>query len=281
MLDNLDEGCELLLFYGLTVDQRIEVEDGMAILPFHEARRFVGRELVDELSPSGSGLHGWRSVGAVIKPFRWRPVFRRRGSLNEPTRYSPETFFPDAQTLLDLIAVSHASPVVRLATATDCIDRSAARLLGQSEFDAGAVWRRAAGGFDGFAERPVLSQSALEDALEAFRKRHGSRFRRMAPFVLRLAEALARDSRVAMHDKVVDVVIVLEGMYELPKWGKSRKLQDRVSRFLGTDAKDRRRIGERVAMVYDARSEIVHSGSDKASPFRDGAGVRHGFRACS
>ena len=277
VLGDLDEGCDLVLFYGLIVAERIEMEAGMAILPVDEARRFVEREMVEEFAPSGAGFHEWRSVGAVARPFRWRPFFRRRGSLNDPARHPPPTFFSDAQTLLDLVAVSHAAPVVRLATVTNCIDRSAAHLLGQSRRDAGSVWKRAAAGFGGFAECPVLKPAALDEAQEAYRNRGSARYRFMAPLVTRLAEALSRDGRVAMHDKVVDVVIALEGMYELPRWKKSRKLEKRVSEFLGIDAEDRRRIAERVAELYEARSEIVHSGSGGASPFRDGAAFVTGF----
>ena len=39
----------------------------------------------------------------------------------------------------------------------------------------------------------------------------------MAPFVVRLAEALGRYGRFADDVRIVDVAIALEGMYELPK----------------------------------------------------------------
>ena len=277
VLGDLNEGFDLMLFYGLTVTERIELEDGMAILPVAEVRRFVELEMVEELAPSGAGFHEWRPVGALGSPFRWRPFFRRRGRINDLSRHPSPAFYADAQTLLDLIAVSHAAPVVRLATATNCIDLSAARLLGQSRYDAGTVGERAATGFGGFAERPELKQEAFDEARKAYRNRRRERFRSMAPLLTRLAEALSRDGRVAMHDKVVDVAIALEGMYELPRWKKSRRLEKRVSRFLGTDAADRRRIRERVAMLYEARSEIVHSNSGGASPIRDGAAFVTGF----
>ena len=38
-----------------------------------------------------------------------------------------------------------------------------------------------------------------------------------------------------MQDKVLDVAVTLEGMYELPRRGKSYELQKRVANFLGTD----------------------------------------------
>ncbi|MDE0029965.1 MAG: HEPN domain-containing protein [Deltaproteobacteria bacterium] len=277
VLGSLDEGCDVLLFYGLTVSERIDVEDAMAIFPFGEVRRFVDQELVEELAPPAAGFHGWRSVAAVVRPFRWRPEFRRRGSVNDPMSCPPAPFFPEAQTFLDLLAVSHAAPMLRLATISGCIDRSAARLLGLGRKGPGIYQKWVANGFEGFAECPVLRPAALDEAREAFEERQSARYQEMAPFVARLAEALGRDGRFAMHDKVVDVVIALEGMYELPKRKKLRKLENRVSGFLGTDADDRRKIRESVRSLYEARSAVVHSGSREAWPFRNGAAFVKGF----
>ena len=277
VLGNLDEGCDALLFYGLTVTERIDLEDGMAILPFGEVRRFVEQELVEELAPSGTLFHGWRSVGAVVRPFRWRPLFRRMGSMNEPMRNPEGAFFTDARTFLDLLAVSHATPVLPLATISNCIHRSAACLLGWESHSAGTDQKWPAGGFVGFADCPVLRPAELDEAREAFSNRESARHRRMAPFVTRLAEALGRDSRVALHDKVVDVVIALEGMYELPKQYKSCNLQNRVSGFLGTDVEDRRRVKERISKIYKSRSNIVHSGSGEVSPFSNDEAFSTGF----
>ena len=277
VLGNLDEGCDALLFYGVTVTERIDVEDGMEIIPFEEVERFVGKEMVEELAPSGAGFNGWRSVGAVIKPFRWRPAFRRSGCVNEPIRSPAAPFFREADTFLDLLAVSHAAPVLPLATISNCIDGSAARLFGRGRPGPGVHQKWRADGFDEFAECPVLRPAALDEAREAFGNRQGTRYRRIAPFVERLSEALGRDGRVAIRDKVVDVAIALEGMYDLPKRRKRRNLEKRVAGFLGTDADDRQRIMESIGNLYDARSVVVHSGSDDASPFKNRAVFVTGF----
>ena len=276
-LGNLDAGCDALLFFGLTLPERIDVEAGMTILPFQEFRRFVERELVDELAPSGARIHNWRSLGAVVRPFRWRPRFRREGSMNEPSRLPGERFFVDARTLLDLIAVSHEGPIVPLASMHNCIDLSATRLLGQSRFSAGVRGKWAPGGFDGFSEMPMARAAGVEEALEAFQYRRSARYERMARFVTRLAVALSRTGRFAMQDKVLDVAVSLEGMYELPRRGKSYTLQKRVANFLGTDAFDRERISETIRRLYQVRSEIVHSGSGEALPFRKEAAFVAGF----
>ena len=277
VLGTLDEGCDTLLFYGLTATHRIDFGDGTAILPYGEVRRFVNQELVEKLAPGGAGFHSWRSVGAIVRPFRWRPVFRRSGSLNEPLTKPPEMFFPEARMFLDLIAVSHAAPVLPLAAIADCLDRSGGRLLGLESQSPGAYRKWPADGLDGFVECPVLRASALAEAREAFEGRENGRFERFAPFLVRLAEALGRHGRFAGEDRTVDVAIALEGMYELPKWGKSRKLANRASGFLATDSRDRQRMRESVLRFYEARSEIVHSGPQRASPFRNGAAFVTGF----
>ena len=277
VLGNLDEGCDAMLFYGLTVPQRIEVAEGLAMLPFDQVRRFVDMDLIEGVAPWGAAFQGWKSVGAIVRPFRWRPALRRRGSVNEPGPASPGPFFREARVFLDLLAVSHAAPGPPLAAIPDCIDRSAGRLLGQESCGPGSFQSWPAQGLDGFAECPALAPEALQEAREAFEKRESGRYKRMAPFVGRLAHALGRHERFAAHDRIVDVSIALEGMYELPRREKSLKLENRVSGFLGTDAEDRERIRKSVRTFYNARSDIVHSGSGDASPFRDGAAFVTGF----
>ena len=276
-LGSLGEGCDVFLFYGLALSERIEVADGMALLPYGDLLRFVDEEFVKELAPPGAGFHGWRSVGAIIRPFRWRPAFRRRASVNDPMTRSPGSLFPNAATFLDLLAVSHAVPVVPLATLSDEIDRSARRLLGRAEWSPGFYQSWPAQGFDGFAECPALSPEALQEAWDVFENRESPRYRSLAPIVGRLAVALAREGRFALHDKIVDVSIALEGMYELPRWGVTSALEERVSGFLGTDEDSRAKFGKSARAFYDARSAIVHSRTAKASPFTNGAAFVTGF----
>lgn len=277
VLDNLDEGCDALLFWGLTVTARIDIEDGLAILPFDEIGRFVEQDEVEGLAPFRARFDGWRSVGAVVRLFRWRPVFRQRGSVHEPMRDPEEPFLPKAHTFLDLLAVSHATPVVPLGVTSNRIDLSAARLLGLAEHDLGMDQKWPAHGFDGSEDCPRLRPETLDKAREAFSNRESARYRRMAPFVVQLAEALGRSGRLAPHDKIMDVAKALEGMYELPKRNKSRKLQERVAGYLGEDAEDRKRIKERIRTFYEVRSDIVHSGSGDVSPFRNPAAFVTGF----
>ena len=276
VLGNLDEGCDAMLFCGLVVTERIEVRDEMEIIPYRDIRRFVDEKYVRDLAPGGAGFHGWRSVGAVVRPFRWRPVFRRVGNVNEPMS-PPDSFFPDAAAFLDLLAVSHAAPVVPLAALSGRIDKAAGRLLGREKQSLGFYQSWPAQGVDGFAECPALSAEALEDVREVFKNRENARYHQLAHIVNRLAQALARDGRFAIHDKVLDVSIALEGMFDLPRRGVTKALEERVAGFLGVDAEDRNRIGENARTFYNARSAIIHNRSAKATPFTNSAAFITGF----
>ena len=276
VLGDLDEGCDAMLFCGLAVVRRIVIREHMAILPYSDLLRFVDENLVRELAPRGAGFHDWQGVGAIVRPFRWRPAFRRRGNVNA-TLSRPEPFFSDAAAFLDLLAVSHAAPVAPLAELSGRIDRSSCLLLGRDKQSPGIYRRWTAQGVDGFAECPMLCPAAFEDAQEVFENRESVRYRKLKHIVGRLAQALARDGRFAIGDKVVDVSIAIEGMYDLPRRGVTNALAEQAARFLGTDARSRDRIDKNVRAFYDARSAIVHNRSGEATPFTNNAAFVRGF----
>ena len=278
VLSDLDVGYDAVLFWGLTLKERIEVADGMVMLPFEQVQTFVDRSLVEELAPPGSGFHRWRSVGAVVRPFRWKPTFYRTGYERGPELTNTESFFREAQTFLELLAVTHATPVLRLATLPYCIDRSAGRLLGLERHNGGFHRGHPAHGFDGFDEGSELASGALAEAQEAFESRQGERYGRMAPIVGRLAEALARDGPFASEDRILDVAIALERMYELDQGEVSFKLKTRAACFLESDTEARLRVFKDVGVFYGARSKIVHNSRKKREAAEGrGAAFKKGF----
>ena len=268
VLGSLDEACDVLLFYGLTLPERIEVADGMVLLPYEDLLRFVDQETVKNFAPSGAGFHGWRALGAVARRFRWRPEFRPRGSVNEPSGPPPPPFFREAAAFLDLLAVSHGTRVAPLAALSSRIDGSAGRLLGRETQSPGFYQSWSADGFSGFDECPALRAEAFEEAREAFGNRESVRYARMVPVVGRLAEALGRDGRFAFGDGILDVAIALERMYVLDEWNIGRKLRNRAAQFLETDPVSKERIKKNMKELYDTRSDIVHSRLDKMTPER-------------
>jgi len=276
--DGLDLGYDAVLFHGPAVTERIDVAEDVVLLPFERVRAFVDEEVVYELAPPGAGFHRYRSVGAAARTYRWRPVFYRAGCERPGDPHDAGPFHRRARIFLDLLAVAHAKPVRPLVEMSHRIDRSGGRLLGREGGDLGWYRRgRSARAFDGFEAPPELEQTALADAREAFGNRASERFRRMAPVVGRLAEALARDGPFAVADRVLDVGIALERMYVLDEGKISRKLRNRAARYLATDAAGQESVRKTVQEFYAVRSDIVHNRLHRLTPERVHAAFCNGF----
>ena len=276
--NGLDVGYNMMLFYGLTVTEVIDIAEGIAILSYEKMRPFVNESLVKELAPDGAGFHHWRSVGAVARPFRWHPVFCLAGYERGPVLEPPRSLFQDARTLLDLLAVAHETPVIPLSELSFCINRSASRVLGWDHYDPNISWSNPVNNLDGFDECSALKPDALAEAKVAFDNRRSEQYAKMAPIVSRLADTLDSKGRFAAETRVSGVATVLERMYKVGKKKITRKLQNRISGFLGTDEESRERIKTTVKEFYDVRSEIVHGRVDDITPLRTDAAFFKGFR---
>ena len=262
---DLNIGYDVVLFHGLCLEEEIDIGGGLAMLPFERARAFVDEEVLKDMAPDVVRYRDWRLVGAVVKPFRWRPNVQRSGDLRDMETEPPGRFVWDTLDFLELLAVSHRVPVVCLAAVRECLSRSACLLLGQAHNHGGVQWGRPVHRFDPFEKPPEPRPEAVAEAKTAYGERKSQRYVKLAPVVARLAEALARDGRFATEDKILDVAIALERMYELGGGEISHKLRTRSSWFLGRDAEDRVRVMKSVAEFYRVRSDIVHKGKRKPS----------------
>lgn len=273
----LDVGYDAVIFYGLTFREQTDLADGMVVLPFEQVRRFLGESQVNKIAPPAAGFHGWRSLGAVVKPFRWRPAFCRTGYISNRVPRNPGGFFREALIFLDLLAVAHATPVPYLATMANCIDRSAGRLLGLADRKNSYNPGRSAQSFDGFDLCPVPVPAVLDEAREAFRHRESARFARVSSEVSRLSEALVRDGRFPDENRFVKVAIAFEQMYDLPERDISRELQNRAGSYLGTDLESKERIRKGIKKFYNTRSKIAHCGSNNVPPQERSDGFEIGY----
>ena len=262
---DLNIGYDVVLFHGLCLEDEIDIDGELTMLPFERARTFVDEEVLKDMAPDVVRYRDWRLVGAVVKPFRWRPVFRRRGDPTESDGVPPRSFAPDALEFLELLAVSHRVPIVCLAAVRECLNRSACHLLGQAHNHGGVQSGRPVHRHDPFEKPPRPRSEAVAEAKTAYGERKSERYGNLAPIVARLAEALARYGRFAAQDKILDVAIVLERMYELDGGEISHKMRTRSSWFLGRDAEERLRVMKTVKEFYSVRSKIVHSGTRKLS----------------
>ena len=276
--DGLDLGYDAVLFHGTAVMERIDVAEDVALLPFEQVRAFVDEEVVREIAPPGAGFHGYRSIGAAARTYRWRPAFHRAGYERPGDLHDAVPFHRRARIFLESLAVAHAAPVLPLVELSHRIDRSGGRLLGREGGDLGWYQRgRSARAFDGFEATPEVAPEALAEARDAFGNRASEASQRMAPVVTRLAESLVRDGPFAVVDRVLDVGVALERMYVLDEGKISRKLRNRAARYLATDTAGQESVREIAREFYGVRSDIVHNRLHRLIPERVHAALRNVF----
>ena len=171
----------------------------------------------------------------------------------------------------------HAGPVVILVTLPFCIHRTASCLLGEVPYSGSVGHGAMAPSFDRFARSGPVSSHALGEARRAFQGRATDRYKDYAPIIARLAKALARSGRFQADDKILDVAIALERMYELDGSEISFKLKTRSACFLEVGTEDRLRVFRDVGDFYEARSSIVHRRQKHSSTEAKLAAFKKGF----
>ena len=261
----LATGFHVALFFGLRVSAEVRVAKDMTIVPFERVAAYLHESMLHRVAPEITEYNRWNSVSAIVRPFRWRPEFYRSGEDSEPELDWESNFFEDAEVLIELLAMSHATPVVCLATVPYCAHRTAMGLLGEGNQGSGFGSRRWVRTFDTNTEPSEVNMDAMEETRKAFRERNSERYRDCAPVIARLVEALARSGRFRIEDRILDVAIALERMYELDQGEISFKLKTRAACFLGTGRADRLRVFRDVEELYKMRSAIVHRGKKRSS----------------
>ncbi len=110
-----------------------------------------------------------------------------------------------------------------------------------------------------------LDGDAIEQARRLYAEPERDRYREHGLVISRLSEALSRTGHYAYDDRILDVTIALEQMYELDQGEISFKLKMRAACFLESETEARKRVFKMVGELYKARSAIVHRRSKESS----------------
>ena len=255
--NNLAVGYHVSLFYGLQLSEDVEIAGDLIAVPLEKTSVFLNRDVLQSVAPSIASANRWKAVGAILKPFPWKPRLFSPGDESESKLDWGGSFSKDAQAFIEILSVSHSVPVVNLLHIPYCIDRTASLLLGQPHYHGGASWKSWVESFGGLRESNQLDNDALDQAKQVFWADRG-RYQEFAPIVSRLSEALARTGQYAADDKILDVAIAFERMYELDQGEISFKLKTRAACFLESDTQARLCVFRDVEQFYSARSGIVH-----------------------
>lgn len=183
-------GLHVVLFHGLRFEAEVSITDDLKIVPFENVREYVDEPLLRPFTPNLAVPRPWEPVGAIVKSFQWHPAFHPSDDKICLDLDWGGSFREDGERLVELLAITHAAPVVCLVTMHYCVGRTACRLLGQPHRRACYTFGQSAHSFDRLSVSREPCATALNEAKELFRKRNGPLFRKYEPIVARLAEAV-------------------------------------------------------------------------------------------
>lgn len=261
--NGLDLGYDLLLFHGPEIRNEFEIQEGLLVKPAVDLSDYLDCEWIRDFVPEEMDRREWRQIGAVVRPFHWRPKLRRKHDYREELPSWPPRFEDDALTFLEILSVANQTPILPFTLIHGCVHRSAHGLLGLAHSQGGSQPIRQVGRrHDPFRAPPKLQTSSIDLAKQAYSSRGNGEFERLEPVIHRLSEALARLGRFGANDRILDVSQSLELMFRPKGGGISRQLQDGMAELLGVDEDHNGDIRAAIKQLYDVRSAIVHGATD-------------------
>ena len=253
-------GYHMSIFRGLQLDEEFEVANGISVVPFNGMKEFVHSSWFERFVSKQSWLSGRGPLGVVRKPFQWKPVILSSGS-NSGETYAWDKEFPDDSDLVvNLLAITHETPVLNMMRLMAFVNHEVWELVGLPGHSGSVGWS------GGLPVNDHLGNTAL--CLEKFSKAKdmfvslkcsGDEQARYKLIISRISRSLLRRGELALEDKLLDVAIAMEMMYELERQELSYKLRMRASCFLERSSEKRVETFERMKKFYNARSSVVHN----------------------
>ena len=265
------------VFFGLRLNKKMELSDGISIAPFESLKKFFDSSDLENLVRNSREFAEAGSLGVVLKPFEWEPKIYHAGEKLESDISWDNEFPGDAQTIVDLLAIIHNTPLMNIICFEFCVDRRISELIGTPS--GGGVFIRHAGfsiddhGGSTFPLTEKLSQ--VKDMFSRL-KNPCNDLKRYEPVISRLSNSLLRKGRFGPEDKILDVAIALEQMYEID-FEIAYKLGTRVSWFLESSGQKRVEVFDKVKDFYRMRSDVVHYRSKEKEKERKTEQADNGF----
>ena len=275
--DVLTTGYDVSVLYGLHLVAEFEIADNLKAVPVEQTEGFVDQDMVRNVAPPWVGGNGWEGVSVVLEAVPWKPVLLSPGDRTERPDNPKGSFIGEGCDFVELLSVLHGAPMVSLASFPDCMHRTALLLLGIPR-EPGSMgvtpWERV---YANLGEPRALDRGALEQARRLLSEPARGRHRAYGPVISRLYEAVARTGQYAEDDRILDVVIALEQLYELDQGEISFKLRIRAACFLESETQARLCVFRKVGKLYDARSRIVHRRTKESSREAKEEAFENGF----
>ena len=248
------------IFRGLRLDEEIELSNGISIAPFDSNNKLIDPSSLKHVVWNLERFAQSGPLGVVLKSFQWEPVIVASGKKLESNIKWDKEFAKDAQTIVDLLAITHGVPVMNMIRIGFYVDPQVYELLGVADAGKTVSWNDVLPINYSVSDTPL----SMEKFLEA--KNMFSRLKNLYNdqnkyefFISRLSSSLLRKDRFGPEDKILDVAIALELMYEIDDRRIGYNLRKRTSCFLEDNRQKRDEMCKKVKVFYSARSSVVHN----------------------
>ena len=252
---------EMVLFHGLHVERAHRISQELSVIPWEEARQYIPDIAVQSLLGMDNRAHGL-PIGAVASPASWGPAIVSEGYDFEvawPDRL--RSFRDDALLFINLLSVTHGLGLQSTESTYNGVEREIERLVGNApSFRSSRTLTRGDHSNMIVPTTPEISMEKFSEAKHLFPKMCAAPSR-LHLALSRLASSLSRSGRQAVSDRIVDVAIALEAMYQVGPPEQTYRLATRASYFLEESAESRRTTHKTVRDFYKVRSTIVHGGN--------------------
>ena len=262
--DALTTGYHVLVFYGLRLSEEVEIAENLKAVPLVHTEAYLDLEVVRSVAPPSERRKGWEGVSAIVEAVPWRPAVFRQGE-GSGRVFDMGSFYLDGRDFVALLSVFQGVPMVSMAAFPNRTHRTVSLLLGSPRLSGVMVVDYGAWEYGGMGIPRDLDGDAFEQARGLYSDPERDRYQEYGHVVSRLSEGLARTGQYSLDDRILDVAIALEQMYELDQGEISFKLKMRAACFLETETQARLSVFRKVGQLYNARSGIVHRRSKESS----------------
>ena len=273
-------GYEITLIMGLSVGQRIEIAEGMHLEPYPSAAAKYGphphflRDTTTNPIPLWMGTREHRVltedsefVTALVRKFKWGPsvgTLESKGSAGSPVVRLPsvegELLFPPKEevdrvgTFLTLVS-GHYHAMSTTYTLTE-------PWLNSLDLNYGYGNNRIDANLSDCWSTNRLTDEDTERFEELLQQRRSFRGDgdRLDFACHRIAALYTRTGKFRVADRVIDIAIALEVMYEASEPGIAGKLRNRAASLLASNTTKPEDISKKMRRFYRARSAITHGG---------------------
>ena len=260
-------GYELTFFHGLKLTKRWDIAPGLYALPYPELKQQLRRRvqrIPDSLMFRIDSRHDQSSV-VLVSELHWGPIIvsTKGRTLSDPYPVEMKLVYNHNPFLLvALMGVTLNCPLWILSY-TRRADPWVEDLLNVE-----------GGGGSFFSSPSQLESQTFPEASPETVKITERAFRDwdtlprsdrevLALAISRLSKSLARTGMLAGQDKVLDVSIALEILYQLGHLEITYKLSTRAGWYLGNNFVDRVETRKTISKFYSLRSQIIHGGMSK------------------